>query len=197
MANIFEPFCQPDRTRDRSRGGLGLGLALVKGLVRLHGGTISAWSPGLGEGSEFTVRLPLAGESPVIASIEAAPPQATDLCRVLVIEDNRDGTDALRRLLEMAGHEVRVAHTGPQGIETAAAWGPDVILCDIGLPGLDGYAVADELRRLAVTSMARLIAVSGYGSADDKARSVDHGFHAHLTKPADPLVLLSLITREP
>lgn len=193
VRNIFEPFCQPDRSRDRRSGGLGLGLALVKGLVSLHGGSIEAWSEGLGEGSEFTVRVPSAGEAPTVTTTPMHPPTAAAPCRVLIIEDNRDGTDMLRRVVEMAGHEVRLAYTGPEGVEQALAWHPEVILCDLGLPGLDGYAVAQELRRHSVS--ARLIAVTGYGTPEDKARTREFGFEAHLTKPADPLFLLSLIQR--
>jgi CheY-like chemotaxis protein len=116
--------------------------------------------------------------------------------RVLVVEDNPDTADTTRVLLEIAGHEVRVAHTGPDGVEAARAWAPGIVLCDIGLPGLDGYGVARELRRIPATANARLLAITGYGGDDDRRRSLEAGFDLHLTKPVDPQTLLRLVGGE-
>jgi signal transduction histidine kinase/CheY-like chemotaxis protein len=191
MTSIFEPFCQASRTLDRSRGGLGLGLALIKGLVALHGGVIDVSSDGPGRGSEFLLRLPLEGEPQVLKEVPLTP-TATGRSRVLVIEDNRDGSETLRRLLEMAGHEVRAAYTGPEGIRIAAEFRPEFVLCDIGLPEMDGWKVADELRR-GPCAASCLIAVTGYGTPEDKERSRRHGYQHHFTKPADPFALLALL----
>jgi signal transduction histidine kinase len=191
LTSIFEPFCQASRTLDRNRGGLGLGLALIKGLVALHRGVIDVSSAGQGRGSEFVLRLPLEGEPQVLKEVPLAPAVA-GRSRVLVIEDNRDGSDTLRRLLEIAGHEVRAAFTGPEGIRIAAEFRPDFVLCDIGLPEMDGWKVADELRRGPCASSC-LIAVTGYGTPEDMERSKRHGYQHHFTKPADPFALLALL----
>ena len=186
LPRVFEMFSQADRTLDRSRGGLGLGLALVKGLVELHGGRATAASEGPGKGARFTCRLPLDGDG--VASPEAAAePAGTKPLRVLVIEDSRDGAESLRMLLSLSGHEVRVAHTGPSGVDAAKEFRPAVVLCDIGLPGgMSGYDVARALRQDPATAPARLIAVSGYGQPEDQAKARAAGFDLHLTKPADP-----------
>jgi PAS domain S-box-containing protein len=193
LPRLFEPFTQADRSLDRSQGGLGLGLALVKGLVELHGGETQAASNGPGRGAEFVVRLPLLPEPAAITELPEAPTPAGKRLRVLVVEDNRDAADTLRVLLELYGYEVTVAHTGPAGVQTAKAWRPDVVLCDIGLPGMDGYGVVRELRRHPATAQARMIAVTGYGSDQDRERSQEAGFDAHLTKPADPTALQALL----
>jgi PAS domain S-box-containing protein len=195
LHRLFDIFAQGDRSLDRSRGGLGLGLAVVRGLIQLHGGEVEASSEGPGRGAEFTIRLPLTGEpdstteTPVVTDTQAAP------LRVLVIEDNADSADSLRMLLEMQGHEVRLAATGPEGVLVAEAWRPDVVLCDIGLPGgLDGYGVARELRRNPATAQARLIALTGYGQEHDRVRAQEAKFDYHLTKPCEPAVLQNLLT---
>jgi signal transduction histidine kinase len=184
LPRVFDPFSQADRSLDRSRGGLGLGLALVKGLAELHGGGVAAASAGLGTGSEFTVRLPLeTGAAPAPpASGEIAPDPRR---RVLVIEDQADVADSLRVLLELVGHEVRVAYTGPEGLRAAREWRPDAVLSDIGLPGMDGLAVAAALRGDPAVCPPLMIAVSGYGSEEDRARSRAAGFDHHLVKPTD------------
>ncbi len=195
LPRVFEPLSQAERGLDRSNGGLGLGLAVVKGLVELHGGTVEAFSPGLGRGAEFVVRLPMQGEPPALSSAPAVAEQTGGPRRVLIVEDNEAAAESLRVLLELLGHEVRVASTGPEGLAVAHSWLPEVVLCDIGLPGgLDGFAVAAALRRDPATAKARLIAVTGYGSEQDRERARQAGFDHHLTKPAEPEVLLRLLT---
>jgi signal transduction histidine kinase/CheY-like chemotaxis protein len=192
LPRLFEAFAQADRSLDRSKGGLGLGLALVKGLVELHGGEVRAASEGPGRGATFTFRLPLAGEGPA----KAAAPAAADAHarrRVLIVEDNRDAADSLRMLLELAGHEVAVAYTGAEGLRAAQARRPDVVLCDLGLPGLSGFEVARALRQGADTAGVRLIAVSGYGRDEDQRRAREAGFDEVLVKPVSPAVLERLL----
>ncbi len=192
---LFDTFAQADRSLDRARGGLGLGLSLVKGLVELHGGRVEATSEGPGRGAAFTVRLPLNEEPAALSGTPAAPPAISEPLRILVVEDNRDTADSLRMLLELLGHEVAVAYTGPDGVQKAREFRPDVVLCDIGLPGLDGYAVAGELRRDPATAGAHLIAITGYGREEDRQRSRQAGFDHHLTKPVDPRDLQPLLVR--
>jgi signal transduction histidine kinase len=196
LPRLFNAFAQGDRSLDRSRGGLGLGLAVVKGLVELHGGTVEAASEGPGRGAEFTVRLPLKAEQPALIRTPArVSTRAGEALRVLIVEDNRDAADSLRMVLELYGHQVAVAYTGPDGVKSAKAWRPDVVLCDIGLPGLDGYGVANQLRSDATTAKARLIALTGYGRDEDCRRSLQAGFDDHRTKPVDPAALQPLLLR--
>jgi PAS domain S-box-containing protein len=190
---LFQVFSQGDRTLSRAQGGLGLGLSIVKGLVEMHGGEVRVASAGLHRGAEFTVLLPLEGEPAALADGAGSTPTTQHRMRILVVEDHRDAANSLQLLLSLLGHEVRVAATGPEGVQSAIAWAPDVIISDIGLPGLDGYGVASALRQNPVTSKARLIAVSGYGSEEDRRRSREAGFDFHLVKPADPDVLLRLL----
>ncbi len=195
LGRLWEVFSQADDSLDRPRGGLGLGLSVVKSLVELHGGEVTAASAGPGQGAEFTFRLPVEEEPPALA-IGPAPVQPTrERRRVLIVEDNRDAADCLRLLLELLGHEIRVAYTGPDGVEAARNWAPDVVVCDIGLPGLDGYGVARELRLHPRTAHVRLLALTGYGSEEDRRRSRQAGFDEHLTKPIEPDVLVSFLTR--
>ncbi len=196
LSHLFEPFAQADRSLDRSKGGLGLGLALVKGLAELHGGEVHAASAGPGCGAEFAVRLPVEPEPAALSDMPACPRQAGKHLRILVVEDNRDAADSLRMLLELYGYEAMVAYTGPDGVRAAEQWQPDVVLCDIGLPGLDGYGVARRLRQNPSTAKARLIAVTGYGADDDKRRSQEVGFDAHLVKPVDPHALQGVLLQE-
>jgi PAS domain S-box-containing protein len=200
LARVFEAFSQADRSIDRSRGGLGLGLALVKGLMQLHRGTVSAHSEGLGCGSEFTIRLPIT-TAPLSAST-AGPKPLEQKLRILIIEDHRDAADSMRMLLSLAGHEAKTAANGLAGLELAAAFRPDVVLCDIGLPGgVDGYEVARMLREDPGMSDTRLIALTGYGQDEDLRRAREAGFDVHLTKPVDVdelrKVLASLPTPPP
>jgi PAS domain S-box-containing protein len=182
IGRLFQPFMQAEQTLDRSKGGLGLGLALVKGLVELHGGAISARSEGLGKGAEFVVCLPLCeGSAPELAPRHAPEPRARR--RILVIEDNPDAADSLREALEVSRHEVVVAHDGPEGLEKARELRPDVVLCDIGLPGMDGYEVARAFRREPPLASISLVALSGYALPADLRRAADAGFQRHLAKP--------------
>jgi signal transduction histidine kinase len=193
LARVFETFMQADRSLERSRSGLGLGLALVKGLVELHGGEVRAASPGLGAGAEFTVWLPSAqAPAPNGEPSEPSPLTARSL-RILLVEDNRDSAASLKMLLELFGHQVAVAHSGPAGVETAQRERPDVVLCDLGLPGMSGFAVASQLRCDPQTARARLLAVSGYASESDQQRCREAGFELHLTKPVDPVELQRLL----
>src|SRR5262249_6143992 len=158
LRRLFQPFSQADQSLERSGGGLGLGLALVKGLTEPHGGTVAAHSEGRGRGAEFVVYLPLAGEPPAPGPRPAAPPPPpTARRRVLIIEDSHDAADSLRLFLQLVDHEVRVAYNGPEGVAVAREWRPDAVLSDIGLPGLDGFGVAVALRRDPATAGALLV----------------------------------------
>jgi CheY-like chemotaxis protein len=197
LPHIFETFTQADRSLDRTRGGLGLGLALVNGLVALHGGEVQAVSEGPGRGAEFTVRLPLAPRpSPDPRSSRPAGASAQPL-RILVIEDNVDAAESLRDLLEIYGCTVAVAYTGAEGVTLASSFQPDLILCDLGLPGMDGYTVAAALRRDPATAGARRVALSGYGDEDHRRRSHEAGFDTHLLKPVELVELKSLLETPP
>jgi signal transduction histidine kinase/ActR/RegA family two-component response regulator len=186
LPRLFDAFAQADRSLDRAQGGLGLGLTLVKGLVELHGGRVKVASAGRGHGAEFTVALPASPEPAVVAHLPAAAHCARKRLRILVVEDNRDSAETLRMLLQMFGHEVTVAYSGIEGVEAAKRLHPEVVLCDIGLPGMDGYGVVGALRRDPETAGARVIAVTGYGAEEDRRRSQQAGFDLHLTKPLDP-----------
>lgn len=190
LPHIFETFAQADRSLDRSRGGLGLGLAVAKGLLELHNGTIEATSEGSGCGTQVTIRL--ACESELSANTE--PTLTKTHIRILVVEDNRDAAESLRILLELCGYEVTVAFTGLEGVKAAETLRPDIVLCDIGLPEMDGFDVARTLRRNPETAVARLIAVTGYAAQEDRQRSLAAGFDVHLVKPVDPAVLLGHLT---
>lgn len=177
---VFEPFVQAAQDTARTHGGLGLGLALVKGLVELHGGSVSARSAGLGHGSEFVVELALASPSPA-GTVETSAPSPSRL--VLIVEDNADSGDTLAQVLELSGHSVRVARTGKSGIALAQDLKPDVVLCDIGLPDMDGYEVARALRTNADLALTRLIAISGFAQPEDHKRAKEAGFDGHVAKP--------------
>jgi signal transduction histidine kinase len=196
LGRVFDLFVQEPQSLDRSRGGLGLGLALVKRLVELHGGSVAAWSAGPGQGSEFTVRLPAVAVPPAQAdAMEARARQTHPPRRVLVVEDSPDARQSLRMLLEMAGHQVETCEDGPAGLATIGAFRPHVALIDLGLPGMDGYAVARELRSRPETKAIRLVAVTGYGQAEDRRRALAAGFDQHVTKPVDASMLDELLGR--
>ena len=196
LAGLFQPFVQADHTLDRTRGGLGLGLALVKGLVELHGGTIQAASGGIGDGAQFEVRLPLEAEALQPAEENVAAALKTPR-RVLIIEDNRDAADGLRAVLELAGHRVEMANNGVEGLARARAFRPEVVLCDIGLPGMNGYEVARACRADALLKDAFLVALSGYARPEDLRRSADAGFDRHLAKPPSIEALQVLLATAP
>jgi PAS domain S-box-containing protein len=191
LPRVFELFAQAEQPMDRSVGGLGIGLTLSRRLVEMHGGTIVASSEGAGRGAQFTVRLPVeAGRAPVPQSPAAGGHESR---RILIVEDNDDARESLRLLLESLGHQVIEASEGRLGVALALDERPDVILIDLGLPGLDGYEVAQALRSSPIGETAALIAVTGYGQADDRRRSKEAGFDAHLVKPVSQTLLSSLI----
>jgi CheY-like chemotaxis protein/anti-sigma regulatory factor (Ser/Thr protein kinase) len=190
IERIFDLFVQGERTLDRSEGGLGIGLTLVRRLVELHGGRIDASSSGVGQGSSFVVELPQIAEPTVVP--EAIPdPKAVGARRILIIEDNRDSREMLRVLLELGGHEIHEAHDGPGGLEALQRIGPDLALVDVGLPGFDGYELARRAR--AAGTRAMLVALTGYGRPDDHRRSREAGFDAHLVKPVEAVSLQAVI----
>jgi PAS domain S-box-containing protein len=196
IGRLFQPFIQGDVSLDRSKGGLGLGLALVKGLVELHGGEVEAESPGPGRGSTFSVRLPLA--PPADARPPAGPHARTRAGgRVLLIEDNPDSADSLRELLVLKGHRVEVAYDGPDGIAKARRFRPDLVLCDIGLPGMDGYEVARAFRADEELKDAFLVALSGYARSEDRQRTSEAGFDGHIAKPPRVQELEELLADAP
>ncbi|WP_437730869.1 PAS domain S-box protein [Sorangium sp. So ce1335] len=195
LARAFDPFTQADRSLDRSRGGLGLGLALVRGLVEMHGGAVSAESAGIGRGTAVVVRLPLErGVAPSAARPAPASDVAARSLRILVIEDNEDAAAMLQALLTMEGYRVEVALSGPAGVDAARSFLPEVILCDIGLPGgMDGYGVARALKGGAGAAPWLLVALTGYGREEDRRRAQEAGFDMHFTKPIEPSSLESLL----
>ncbi len=185
MPTIFEPFTQAKQTLARTEGGLGLGLALVKGLVAMHGGEVHAYSPGQGNGTEFVVTLPLAlaRRAPTGRRERVADAPESHGRRVLVIDDNRDAADTVAELVQMLGHDVEVAYDAHDGLEKASEELPHVVFCDIGLPGMDGYEVARQIRAREGTRRVRLVALSGYAQPDDVERALAAGFDVHLSKP--------------
>jgi two-component system CheB/CheR fusion protein len=190
---LFEPFNQADSGIDRSRGGLGLGLALVRRLVEMHGGTVQAHSKGVNMGTRIDIRLPLEEQRDAATGPAAGTAPAGPL-RCLVIEDNLDAAESMGLLLELSGHQVEIAHDGFKGIEAARRFRPQVVLCDIGLPGgLDGYEVARRMREDPDLAGVKLIALTGYGQEEDQRRAREAGFDVHLTKPAEPAVLERLL----
>jgi CheY-like chemotaxis protein len=187
LARVFDPYMQVDRTPQRTQTGLGIGLSLVRGLTEMHGGTVQVHSDGAGKGSEFVVRLPLysnqpAQERPVNMDQEAG--RGSSISRkIMVVDDNRDLADSFAKLLRLMGHEVWTTHDGRQVREAARIFRPDLIFLDIGLPGMDGYAVAEEVRDDATLRSTLLVALTGYGAATDRQRTREAGFSAHLVKP--------------
>ncbi|WP_437592841.1 hybrid sensor histidine kinase/response regulator [Sorangium sp. So ce1000] len=196
LARLFDPFSQADQGLARSKGGLGLGLALVKGLAELHGGTVAAQSDGPGCGSTFTLRLPLA--APIARDQQAASDgegASRRGLRVLVIEDNHDAAESLEMLLTLSGYDVETAFDGPTGLTAARTRPPDVVLCDLGLPGgMDGYDVARAIRAEPSLASTRLVALSGYGQDEDRRRSREAGFDKHLVKPAEDTALMEALS---
>jgi CheY-like chemotaxis protein len=188
IGSVFEMFTQVRGSLDRAQGGLGIGLSLVRRLVELHGGRVSAFSGGRGQGSTFTVRLPLRPGTPHAQAPARATPEEEAAAgggplRVLVVDDNLDAAESLVALLEVLGHTTAVAHDGMQGLEAAREFVPDLVLLDIGLPGMSGYEVARAIRRTAALREVVLIALTGWGAQSDQQQSHEAGFDQHLTKP--------------
>jgi PAS domain S-box-containing protein len=195
LPRVFDLFAQGDRSIARSEGGLGIGLTLVQKLAEMHGGSVTAASGGPGEGSEFTVRLPAADSAAQKTTPKAGRPHvARQSSRVLVVDDNRDTVAGLAKLLGLLGHDVRIAYDGPTAIEVARSHRPEVVLLDIGLPGMDGYDVAKRLRTEPYCKDSLIIAVSGYGQEEDRRRSKQAGFDHHLSKPVDYESLMALLS---
>jgi len=196
LPTVFDLFTQANRSLDRSQGGLGIGLTLVRKLIEMHGGTVEARSEGVDRGSEFVVRLPVTRDrlvdAPVAARMGETQPQARAL-RVVLVDDNIDGVESLADLIALLGHEVRIAHDGPTGIGVIREFNPDLVLLDIGLPGMDGYEVARRLRH-EIGTRAVLIAVSGYGRDEDRALSLEAGCEQHLVKPVEFRTLQALFS---
>jgi two-component system CheB/CheR fusion protein len=181
--HLFQPFVQEPQGLDRGSGGIGMGLALVRGLVELHGGWVQVQSDGRGTGSTFTLRLPLAPEPHVVLSGDTDIPAAPAPLRLLIVEDNQDAAETLSDLMSVLGYFVSVALTGPDGLRQARAERPDLILCDIGLPGMDGYELARTLRADPATAGIHMVAVTGYGGATEEHRARTAGFAHYLLKP--------------
>jgi CheY-like chemotaxis protein len=197
LPRVFDLFIQGDHTLDRSEGGLGIGLTLVRSLVEMHGGSVEAFSQGLGRGSEFIVRLPVRSGDDVPCSQEAGTETGPKgpRYRILVVDDNVDAANSLATLLRLSGHEVRTAHTGLKVLDVARELKPEVALLDLGLPGVDGFEVARRLRQESWGKDVLLIALTGYGQEEDRRRSREAGFDHHLTKPADLALLEELLSR--
>jgi PAS domain S-box-containing protein len=199
LPRIFEVFVQGDRSLDRPEGGLGIGLTVVKRLVEMHGGSVSAYSEGTQRGSEFVIRLPLADERHLaVARPKTAPlVAAVGKKRLLVVDDNLDFAATLATLLEVAGHDVRTVHNGTGALPAAAIYRPHAVLMDIGLPGMSGYEVAKQLRSQPEFAATTLIALTGYGQEEDRLRLIEAGFDKHLVKPISPVELLHTIEQVP
>jgi CheY-like chemotaxis protein/two-component sensor histidine kinase len=198
LPHLFGMFSQVEPVLERSQGGLGIGLALVRRLVEMHGGTVEARSEGLGTGSEFLVRLPVISVSCVTAPAGTAPVEGSraksqEKFRILVVDDNRVSTDTLATLLRYDGHEVQTAYDGVEGVEAFGSFHPDVIVLDIGMPRLNGYDAARQIRERALGKSVVLIALTGWAQESDRSQSQKSGFDHHLIKPVDPESLLDLI----
>ena len=197
MPRVFTLFAQASPAIERSEGGLGIGLSLVRGLVELHGGTVSARSRGVGQGSAFVVRLPLGNPADAADGRAKAAPACAESkpLRLLVADDNRDSAATCAALLQASGHQVAVAHTGREAFDMACKLHPDALLLDIGMPELNGYQLAQRIRGTSWGSRAMLIAITGWGQEQDKRRALAAGFDQHLTKPIDPDGLETLLQR--
>jgi len=195
LGHVFDVFRQADQGLDRSRGGLGLGLALVKGLVRLHMGTVEALSEGHNRGAEFRIRLPLAAAEAATVAVAGPDTALAVPLRILLIEDNVDAAESARMLLRHEGHEVEVAFDAETGLVAARRFAPDVILCDIGLPGMDGYQIIRKIREDAELAPIYVVALTGYGRETDRSQALASGFDLHLTKPIDWPTLAATLGR--
>lgn len=196
LPHVFDLFTQADRSLDRSQGGLGIGLTLVRQLVELHGGRVEARSEGFGRGSELTVRLPALASTAApgadAAAGESALP-ATRGLKILIVEDNVDAAEMMSFMLQLGGHEVQAVYNGPEALEAARAFEPQAVLCDIGLPGMNGYEVAARLREQPAFRQTTLIALTGYGQEEARLRAKEAGFDDYLVKPVEPDALTALL----
>jgi CheY-like chemotaxis protein len=194
LSRVFDLFTQVDRSLEKSQGGLGVGLTIVKRLVELHGGTVEARSEGYGRGAEFIIRLPVAQST---VHEEQSPNEsqkaATPARRILVADDNVDAADSLALMLRLMGNEVRTAHDGVAAMEAAGEFRPDVVLLDIGMPRLNGYDTCRHIREQPWGKDLKLIALTGWGQEEDKRRSEEAGFDSHLVKPVEPAALENLL----
>lgn len=196
IGRVFDMFAQVNRSLERSQGGLGIGLALVRNLVSMHGGRVTAESPGPGQGSSFTIELPLAAEDAEPAALPPSPDEAlTSPLRVLVVDDNDDAATSLAMLLALSGHVVEVEHSGPAALRKADSFEPQAVLCDLGMPGMSGHEFARQLRLDPRFARTLLVALTGWGAEDDKRRSREAGFDAHLIKPASLDEVTTLLAR--
>jgi CheY-like chemotaxis protein/two-component sensor histidine kinase len=193
---VFDLFVQGERGLDRSQGGLGIGLSLVKRLVEMHGGSVGVFSEGLGSGSRFELRLPLIDVA-AIPQPKAPASTPAPLRRVLVVDDNEDAANSLTMVLALDGHDVECAYDAEQALERAPAFKPDVALLDVGLPRMSGYELAQRLRAIEGLDGVYLVALTGYGQPDDKARALASGFDSHLVKPAEFRALQEIMERVP
>jgi CheY-like chemotaxis protein len=193
LPGIFELFVQGKST-SAGHGGLGIGLALARRLIEMHDGVIDGESAGPGKGSTFTMRIPVAEASVAAVPVAAAPATTPVARRVLIVDDNADSTEVLQMLVSHWGAAVRTAHDGESAVPIAAEFNPDVVLLDIGLPGIDGYETCRRLRQQCGTGVT-IVALTGWGQDRDKRRAQDAGFDAHLTKPADPVALEALLMK--
>jgi signal transduction histidine kinase len=199
LPNVFELFTQFDRPLDRSSSGLGIGLALVRRLVEMHGGTVAAESEGLGRGTRVTVTLPvvqaasIAAPSSGRAQADAAP--EVPVCRILVVDDNEDAAETLALTLRLSGHQVQTAHDGQEALDVAPRFAPHIVMLDLGMPNLNGYETATRIRAETWGRDVPLIAVTGWGQPKDRQRTVEAGFNAHLVKPVDRTEVLNAIAR--
>lgn len=194
LPRIFDLFTQAERSLDRSQGGLGVGLTVVQRLVEMHRGRIKAYSA-LGQGSEFAVRLPVLElpKHPSQPTPTKTTKQPAHSLRVLVVDDNVDQADSAAMLLRLSGHEIRVDYSGPAALAAAVEYQPDVVLLDIGLPGMDGYEIAQRLRQEPSLKNVVLVGMTGYGQESDRQRSQEAGFDHHLVKPVDPQKLQGIL----
>jgi CheY-like chemotaxis protein len=192
LGRIFELFTQGEAMSERAQGGLGIGLALAQRLAEMHGGDIVASSEGVGRGSEFVIRLPM---SPAAAEGDHRPAVATPRVRsrALIIDDNRDAATTMAMFVEELGGSALTAHDGTNGLAAIEAFHPDIVFMDIGMPGLDGYEVCRRIRQMPSQRSVVLVAVTGWGQAQDKRRALEVGFDAHLTKPVDPDAVAQLL----
>lgn len=195
LTRIFEMFSQVDRSLERSTGGLGIGLALVKTLVEMHGGTVEALSAGDGQGSEFVVTLPVASDGPRAVRQDVPVPRSSGARRILVADDNPDSADSLARLLRISGHEVHTRYDGPEALGAVEELRPDVVLLDIGMPKLNGHEVCRRIREQPWGRTIIVIALTGWGDEETRSRAKEAGFDAHLTKPVDYGALTELLAR--